>query len=89
METNPWATMLADPGMSPEDHAINNGDAQRVQALLTRLPERQCAIVELRLAGLSGAEIDPHGSGFRCFSWASVHGGSYDGVTICGKILSY
>lgn len=48
---------LIDPGDSPETLAIDADDARQVQAMLIRLPERQRAIVELRLAGLSGSEI--------------------------------
>lgn len=56
-EGNPWAMTLVDPSVSLEDQAIHNDDARRVQMLLAHLPERQRTIVELRLAGLSGAEI--------------------------------
>lgn len=48
---------LVDPGQSPEDLAIASDQASQVRAMLARLPDRQRAIVELRLAGLSGAEI--------------------------------
>jgi RNA polymerase sigma-70 factor (ECF subfamily) len=51
------AATLVEPGPTPEDHAIRNDDARRVRSLLAQLPERHRAIVELRLAGLSGAEI--------------------------------
>lgn len=48
---------LVDTAASPEDHAIGTDAARRVRQLLARLPDRQKSIVELRLAGLSGAEI--------------------------------
>jgi len=48
---------LIDPGQSPEDLAIAADAANQMRAMLGRLPDRQRAIVELRLAGLSGAEI--------------------------------
>lgn len=48
---------LVDPGQSPEDLAITADQDRRVRAMLERLPDRQRSIVELRLAGLSGAEI--------------------------------
>lgn len=48
---------LVEPGASPEALVIAADEACRVQVLLERLPDRQRAIVELRLAGLSGSEI--------------------------------
>lgn len=48
---------LIDPGQSPEDLAITADQNRQVRAMLELLPGRQRAIVELRLAGLSGAEI--------------------------------
>lgn len=48
---------LADPSASPEELAIRADDGERVRAMLRRLPERQRRIVELRIAGLTGAEI--------------------------------
>lgn len=48
---------LVDSAISPEAHAIGVDEARRVRQVLARLPDRQKAIVELRLAGLSGAEI--------------------------------
>lgn len=48
---------LIDPAASPETLAIRADDDDRVRTMLGRLPERQRRIVELRLAGLTGAEI--------------------------------
>jgi len=45
------------PAKGPEDHAIGLDASRVVQDALNRLPERQRQVVELRLAGLSGAEI--------------------------------
>ncbi|MGC4105220.1 MAG: sigma-70 family RNA polymerase sigma factor [Thermomicrobiales bacterium] len=41
----------------PEDRALARETVERVRAALTRLPERQRQIVELRMAGLTGGEI--------------------------------
>jgi RNA polymerase sigma-70 factor (ECF subfamily) len=46
-----------DAAPSPEDVAIGAEEARLVDALLLRLPERQRWVVELRLAGLTMAEI--------------------------------
>lgn len=48
---------VTDPSATPEDHAIGAEEARLVNTLLRQLPERQRAVVELRLAGLSMAEI--------------------------------
>lgn len=48
---------LRDRAASPEELAIRSDESRRVRQLLERLPDRQRQIVELRLAGLSGAEI--------------------------------
>ena len=48
---------LVDPGSSPEDLAIVAESARRLRELFALLPERQRAVLELRLAGLSGSEI--------------------------------
>ncbi len=45
------------PGHSPEQHAIRSEEARLVLTLLDQLPERQRAVVELRLAGLTINEI--------------------------------
>lgn len=47
----------ADPGRSPEELAITAEANARVRTVLRQLPDSQRAIVELRLAGLSGDEI--------------------------------
>jgi RNA polymerase sigma-70 factor (ECF subfamily) len=51
---HPW---LVDPGATPEELVIRGDASERVREMLRRLPERQRRIVELRLAGLTGAEI--------------------------------
>jgi RNA polymerase sigma-70 factor (ECF subfamily) len=48
---------LIDPGTSPEDLAIVAESSLRLRELFDLLPERQRAVLELRLAGLSGSEI--------------------------------
>jgi len=45
------------PAASPEAVALRAESAREVRALLQRLPDAQRAVVELRLAGLSGPEI--------------------------------
>ncbi|HVL23142.1 MAG TPA: sigma-70 family RNA polymerase sigma factor [Thermomicrobiales bacterium] len=50
-------TRLRDPARSPEEIAIAAADARAIRATLTRLPDRQREIVELRLAELTGEEI--------------------------------
>ena len=45
----------ADP--SPEDLAVAADEGRRIRALLAELPPDQRHVVELRLAGLTGAEI--------------------------------
>jgi RNA polymerase sigma-70 factor (ECF subfamily) len=44
---------LIDRSLGPEDQALGAEEARLVTTLLRRLPDRQCAVVELRLAGLS------------------------------------
>ena len=48
---------LRDPGRPPDDQAIGRDTDRAVRESLTRLPERQRRVVELRLAGLTGPEI--------------------------------
>jgi RNA polymerase sigma-70 factor (ECF subfamily) len=51
------ALHVADAAPAPEEVAVANDTRDRVRALLTRLPADQRRILELRLAGLSGAEV--------------------------------
>jgi RNA polymerase sigma-70 factor (ECF subfamily) len=51
------AHRLIDASATPERQVLLNDAAERVQRLLSTLPERPRAIVELRLAGLTGQEI--------------------------------
>jgi RNA polymerase sigma-70 factor (ECF subfamily) len=48
---------VADGEPSPEDAAMAADDRRRIVRLLAGLPEDQRRVIELRLAGLSGAEI--------------------------------
>jgi RNA polymerase sigma-70 factor (ECF subfamily) len=48
---------LRDPAGSPEDHAIVGDNARTLARALARLSDDQRRVVELRLAGLKGAEI--------------------------------
>ncbi|MGC4105222.1 MAG: sigma-70 family RNA polymerase sigma factor [Thermomicrobiales bacterium] len=48
---------LADPGIGPEEFAVHRDELGRLVAVLDRLPESQRQIVELRLAGLTTAEV--------------------------------
>lgn len=45
------------PGFSPEHAAIRSEEARTVLTLLSNLPEKHRAVVELRLAGLSMKEV--------------------------------
>jgi len=54
---HPDAPDPIDQAPTPEDHALGAEEARRVDDLLHHLPERQRAVVELRLAGLRIAEI--------------------------------
>jgi RNA polymerase sigma-70 factor (ECF subfamily) len=45
------------PGPSPEDLAIAADDHRKLATLLSRLPEEQRELLELRLAGLTAVEI--------------------------------
>jgi RNA polymerase sigma-70 factor, ECF subfamily len=48
---------LHDGSASPEDLALAADERRSMSELLTRLPDHQRQVVELRLAGLTGAEI--------------------------------
>jgi RNA polymerase sigma-70 factor (ECF subfamily) len=48
---------VVDPSEQPEDIALGREEARLVIELLAMLPERQRASVELRLAGLTTAEV--------------------------------
>jgi RNA polymerase sigma-70 factor (ECF subfamily) len=50
----PW---LIDGERSPEEAAIAAAERQRIDRALSRLPETQRQIVELRAAGMKGVEI--------------------------------
>jgi RNA polymerase sigma-70 factor (ECF subfamily) len=51
------AQVLTDPGPTPEEALIANEEERALRAALASLTDGQRAVVELRLAGLSGAEI--------------------------------
>jgi RNA polymerase sigma factor (sigma-70 family) len=48
---------IASPSSSPEDLALGRDDQRLVRELLGSLPADQRRVIELRLAGLTGAEI--------------------------------
>jgi len=48
---------VADDAPSPEDRAIHRDELSRLIAVLDRIPDTQRQIIELRLAGLTAAEI--------------------------------
>ncbi len=48
---------LRDPAASPEEQAMNAFERQRIEHALATLPPIQRQIVELRVIGMSGAEI--------------------------------
>lgn len=48
---------LADPGLGPEEIAVHRDELGRLLAVLGQLPDSQRQIVELRLAGLTTAEV--------------------------------
>jgi RNA polymerase sigma-70 factor (ECF subfamily) len=48
---------LVDPALTPEEAAIAADDHARLHALMAQLPDRLRSVCELRLAGLSTAEI--------------------------------
>jgi RNA polymerase sigma-70 factor, ECF subfamily len=51
------AANAADPAASPEEHAVLTDDQRRLAALLASLPPRERAVLELRVADLTTAEI--------------------------------
>ena len=51
------ASEVLDEAPSPEELAIAADERRSLRALLAHLPEHQRQVVELRLAGLTGAEI--------------------------------
>lgn len=51
------AVDLVDPASGPEEIAIDAEDRSTIQRLLAQLPESDRCLLELRLAGLTGAEI--------------------------------
>ncbi len=54
---DPTPPQLIDGRPLPEEHAIAADERQRLRLLLSRLTENQRQVTELRLAGLTGAEI--------------------------------
>lgn len=48
---------LVDPAPGPESEAIARAEADRLHQVLAALPDRQRAVIELRLAGLTMPEI--------------------------------
>ena len=52
-----WRSRLPATDLSPEDHAIAIEQERSLHAALDELPARERQVVELRLAGLTGAEI--------------------------------
>jgi len=51
------ALHVADPGPTPEEDVLLADEQRRLHQALARLPQSQRRVVELRLAGLLGAEI--------------------------------
>lgn len=51
------AEMVRDPGMSPEESALQRDDQERLWRALAQLTDEQREVLELRLAGLTGKEI--------------------------------
>jgi RNA polymerase sigma-70 factor (ECF subfamily) len=49
--------LLTDPGPGPEDLAVGRSEADRLHFVLAALPDRQRAVIELRLSGLTMPEI--------------------------------
>lgn len=52
-----FAAEIADRAPTPEDAALQSDDEQRLYQALAQLPDDQRRVIELRLAGLTGAEI--------------------------------
>jgi RNA polymerase sigma-70 factor (ECF subfamily) len=52
-----WAADIHDAAPSPEDLALAADERRGVRELLAGLPDHQRQVVELRLAGMTGAEI--------------------------------
>lgn len=52
-----FSGVLVDPAPGPESQAIANTEADRLHQVLAALPDRQRAVIELRLAGLTMPEI--------------------------------
>lgn len=48
---------IADPDRSPESAAMRNDDVQELRTALSQLNDDQRQVIELRLAGLKGADI--------------------------------
>lgn len=48
---------LVDPGLTPEEAVVRDDERRTLTQALVHLPETQRQVVELRLAGLTGAEI--------------------------------
>lgn len=53
----PLPELRHDPRPGPEEEAVRADDRDRLRALLATLPDDQREVVELRLAGYTGAEI--------------------------------
>lgn len=51
------AVDIPDPGLSPEETAVANGEREHFQALLAELPARERSVLELRAAGCLTHEI--------------------------------
>lgn len=51
------AAEIADRAPTPEDTALQSDEEQQLYRALAQLPDNQRRVIELRLAGLTGAEI--------------------------------
>ena len=56
-QTTDETAELTDPDPTPEERALATDASQSLRSLLARLPTDQRDVIELRLAGLTGAEI--------------------------------